>query len=264
MSKTDLQGKVAIVTGASQGIGRAEAIEFVREGACVVAAARSKTGCEETVSLAKAAGHESGGDAIAIPTDVSRSEDVQRMIQAAVDSFGGLDVLVNNAGISIDLPVEELTEEEWDRVIDINLKGHFLCAKYAIPHLRARGGGVIINMSSVLGMSAMPRIAAYCSTKYAIMGLTQVLALELARDGIRVNAIAPGSVDTAMLWGTLKGEELEQARQICTEAQPVGYIGTPQQIARAAVWLAKNEVDFMTGSCLLIDGGMMAKFPGPL
>ncbi len=137
MSKTDLQGKVAIVTGASQGIGRASVIELAREGACVVAAARSKAGCEETVVLAQAAAGGSGGKAIAVPTDVSRSADVQRLVETTVDTFGGLDVLFNNAGISIDLPVEELSEEEWERVIDINLKGHFLCAKYAIPHLRA-------------------------------------------------------------------------------------------------------------------------------
>jgi NAD(P)-dependent dehydrogenase (short-subunit alcohol dehydrogenase family) len=260
MPQRSLEGKVAIVTGASQGIGRASVIEFAREGAKVIAAARSQAGCEETVRLAC----DAGGEALAVPTDVSVSADVRRMIQAAVDTYGGLDILFNNAGLSIDKPVVELAEEEWDQVIDVNLKGHFLCAKYAIPHMRARGGGVIINMSSVLGMSALPKIAAYCSTKYGILGLTQVLALELARDRIRVNAIAPGSVDTAMLWGSLQGEALEEARALCTEAQPVGYIGTPEQIGRAAVWLARNEVDFMTGATLLIDGGMMAKFPGPM
>jgi len=260
MTEKSLQGKVAIITGASQGIGRASAIEFACQGARVAVAARSPSGCQETVRLAQ----EAGGQAIAVPTDVSKSGEVQRLIQVTIETFGGLDILFNNAGISIDRPVEELSEEEWNQVININLKGHFLCSKYAIPHLKARGGGVIINMSSVLGCSALPKIAAYCSTKYAILGLTQVLALELARDHIRVNALAPGSVDTALLWGNLQGEELEAARQICTEAQPVGYIGTPEQIAKAAAWLAKNEVDFMTGACLLIDGGMMAKFPGPM
>jgi NAD(P)-dependent dehydrogenase (short-subunit alcohol dehydrogenase family) len=259
MTSSTLEGKVVIVTGASQGIGRAAALEFAREGAKVIAAARSKNGCEETVRLARGL----AGEILAVPTDVSKSEDVRRMIQTTVETFGGLDVLFNNAGLSIDKPVEELSEEEWDQVIDVNLKGHFLCAKYAIPYLKARGGGVIVNMSSVLGMSALPKIAAYCSTKYGILGLTQVLALELARDHIRVNAIAPGSIDTAMLWGAMQGNELEDARKICAEAQPVGYIGTPDQIAKAVVWLARNEVDFLTGTCLLIDGGMMAKFPGP-
>jgi len=255
-----LEGKVAIITGASQGIGRAAAIEFALQGARVIAAARSLAGCAETARLARM----QGGEVTAVQVDVSRSADVQRMIAVAVETYGGLDILFNNAGISIDKPVEDLSEEEWDQVIDTNLKGHFLCAKYAIPQLKTRGGGVIINISSVLGMSALPKMSAYCSAKYAILGLTQVLALELARERIRVNAIAPGSVDTALLWGNLQGEELELAREICTEAQPVGYIGTPEQVARAAAWLARNEVDFMTGACLLIDGGMMAKFPGPM
>ena len=128
---------------------------------------------------------------------------------------------------------------------------------------RSDEGSMRFRSAAVLGHSTFPNLAAYTSSKYAINGLTQVLALELARDHIRVNVIAPGSVDTQMLWGSLKGEALEEARRVCTEAQPVGYIGTPEQIARAAVWLAKNEVDFMTGATLLIDGGMMAKFPGP-
>ena len=157
-----------------------------------------------------------------------------------------------------------MTTTEWDQVIDTNLKGHFLCCKYAIPHLKARGGGVIINMSSVLGYTALPTVSAYCASKAAILALTRVLALELARDNIRVNVLAPGSVDTALLWNTVTDGNIEAARQQVAAAQPVGYIGTPEQIARAAVWLASNEVDFMTGATLLIDGGMLARFPGPL
>ena len=157
-----------------------------------------------------------------------------------------------------------MTATEWDQVIDTNLKGHFLCCKYAIPHLKARGGGVIINMSSVLGYTALPTVSAYCASKAGILALTRALALELARDNIRVNVLAPGSVDTALLWNTVTDGNVEAARCQVAAAQPVGYIGTPEQIARAAVWLASNEVDFMTGATLLIDGGMLARFPGPL
>jgi NAD(P)-dependent dehydrogenase (short-subunit alcohol dehydrogenase family) len=255
-----LTEKVAIVTGGGQGIGRASAIEFAREGAAVVVANRTAATGEQTVRLAEAA----GGQALFVSTDVGRSADVRRMIDIAVSTYGGLDVLFNNAGIEIDEPIEHLSEESWDRVMDTNLKGHFLCAKYAIPHLKARGGGAIINMSSVLGYTALPSVGAYCATKAAIIALTKVLALELARDNIRVNALAPGSVDTPMLWGTVAPDEMEQTRELVAESQPVGYIGTPEQIARAAVWLASNEVDFLTGETILIDGGMLAQFPGPI
>ncbi len=255
-----LEGKVAIVTGAGQGIGRATAVEFAREGAQVAVANRTVSKGEETAQLARAA----GGEAIFVATDVSRAEDVRRLIDTTVIKFGGLDVLFNNAGIGCGKFVADMTEEEWDRVIDTNLKGHFLCAKYAIPHLKARGRGMIINMGSVLGPTALPGASAYCATKAAIEGLTRALALELARDHIRVNTLAPGSVDTAMLWEGVSPEQLAEARRQVTEAQPVGYIGTPEQVARAAVWLASNEVDFMTGATLLVDGGILARFPGPL
>jgi NAD(P)-dependent dehydrogenase (short-subunit alcohol dehydrogenase family) len=190
--------------------------------------------------------------------------DVRRLIDATVAAYGGLDILFNNAGIDVHEPTEQMTEETWDRVMTTNLKGHFLCAKYAIPHLKARGGGVIINMTSVLGRVAVAGYAAYCTTKAGIIGFTKALALELVRDNIRVNAIAPGSIDTPMLWANTPVEEMDEVRRQATESQPVGYIGRPEQIARAAVWLASREVDFMTGETLLIDGGMLAMWPAPV
>lgn len=259
MTKQSLEGKIAIVTGGGQGIGRATAIEFAREGASVTVATRTVANGEETVSIIRAA----GGKAIFVPTDVSSAEEVRRMVDATVSTFGGLDILFNNAGIGSGKYLVDLTEEEWDRVINVNLKGHFLCAKYAIPHLKARGGGVILNMGSVLGPSALPGTSAYCATKAAIEGFTRVLALELARDNIRVNTLAPGSIDTSMLWEGIPEDKLAESRRICIESQPVGYIGTPDQIGRAAVWLASREVDFITGTTLLIDGGILARFPGP-
>jgi len=255
-----LEGKVAIVTGAGRGIGRGAAVEFAREGARVVVANRTPETGLETVRLAQ----EAGGAAAFIRTDVRFAADARGLMETTATAFGGIDVLFNNAGVEIDRPIAELSEEEWDLVIDTNLKDHFLCAKYAIPHLKSRGGGVIINMSSVMGYTALPTVGAYCATKAGIIALTKTLALELARDNIRVNAVAPGSVDTDLLWATVPAEQLDAVRRQVAESQPVGYIGTPEQIGRAAVWLASNEVDFMTGATLLIDGDMLARFPGPL
>ncbi len=202
-------------------------------------------------------------EAIFVPTDVSRSDQVRRLVEATISEFGGLDILFNNAGIGCDRLLADIPEDEWNHVLAVNLTGHYLCCKYAIPHLRARGRGVIINMSSVLGFTALPGASVYCATKAAILGLTRALALELASEGIRVHTLAPGSVDTPMLWEGVSHAEMESTRRDVTAAQPVGYIGTPEQIAEAAVWLAANEVDFMTGAPLLIDGGILARFPAP-
>lgn len=258
-----LSQKTAIVTGAGTGIGRAIAIEFARLGMWVTVCNRSPKTGEETTGLANQAGAQTGGRAIFVATDVSKSADVQQMVGTTVETFGGLDVLVNNAGLGITKPLEEFSEEEWDKVIDINLKGHFLCSKYAIPHLKARGGGVIINMSSVLGFVGLPNKSAYCSTKSAILGLTRVMALELAPFNIRVNCLAPGSTDTPMMWQGLSPQQVEVARKEQAEVHPVGYIADPEQVARAAVFFARREIDFMDGTFLLMDGGSLAKFPGP-
>lgn len=254
-----LENKTAIVTGAGQGIGRAIAVQFAREGARVVVANRTPATGEETVCLAR----EVGGEARFVQTDVSCANDVMRLVATTVELYEGLDILVNNAGVGHDSPIADLSEEEWDYVIDVNLKGHFLCSKYAIPHLRDRGGGAIINMASVLAYTALPGIGAYCASKSGILGLTRVLALELAQDNIRVHVLAPGSIDTDMMWEGVTEDQMAVTRQEVAAAQPVGYVGRPGQIARAAVWLATNEVDFMTGSTLLVDGGILARFPGP-
>lgn len=254
-----LDGRVAIVTGGGRGIGRAAVLEFAREGARIVVADRMGATGEETAGLVRAA----GGEAIFVQSDVSLSSDARRLVESTVDVFGGLDILFNNAGIAKDALLADMSEEDWDQVIDTNLKGHFLCSKYAIPYLKLRGGGVIINMSSVMAFTALPMGGAYCASKAGILGLTRVLAVELARDNIRVNALAPGNIDTAMLsLGTTDVPGVGVRREVA-EAQPVGYIGTPEQIARVAVWLASNEVDYMAGTTLVVDGGILARLPGP-
>lgn len=257
-----LKGKVAIVTGAGTGIGRAIAIEFAREGAKVVACNRSSKTGEETIRQANEAGINASGRAIFLSTDVSDSRSVQNLIAHTIETFGKLDILVNNAGITSKVPIEDLDEETWDRVMDINLKGHFLCSKYAIPYLKASGEGVIINMSSVLGYVGLAEKAPYCSSKAAILGLTRVMALELAPYNIRVNVLSPGSIETPMIWQNMSPEEIEVARREQAKAHPVGYIADADQIGRAAVWLASREVDFMHGASLLIDGGSLSKPPG--
>lgn len=259
-----LKDKVAIVTGAGTGIGRAIAIEFAREGANVAICNRSPTTGEETSRLANDAGKASGSQATFISADVSKSTDVRNVIDTCVETFGRLDILVNNAGINSKLPIEDLDEETWDYVIDVNLKGHFLCTKYAIPHLKASGAGVVINMSSVLGYVGLAEKAPYCASKSAIIGLTRVMALELAPYNIRVNVLSPGSVDTPLLWMGIPQEEVELAKKEQGSAHPVGYISDAGQIARAAVWLASREVDFMHGASLLIDGGSLCKPPGSI
>lgn len=251
-----LRDKVAVVTGAGTGIGRATAVLFAREGARIVVGNRTPATGEETVNQIRQA----GGEGRYVKTDVSRSEDARNIINTAVQAYGQLDILFNNAGIGG--PGKELadtTEEEWDLIINVNLRGHFLCAKYAIPHMRARGGGVIINMSSVLGYLMLPHCTAYCTTKAAIIGLTKAMSLELARDNIRVNCLVPGSIDTPMMWEGLTEEEKRDIEPEVADAEPLGRVGAPEEIATAALFLATEDSSFMTGAPLIVDGGLLAK-----
>jgi len=249
-----LQDKVAVITGAGSGIGQATALLFAEEGAKVVVADYSVEGGEETVKLVK----EKSGEAIFVAVDVSRAADVQKMIKTAIDKYGRLDILHNNAGIIGPLgPTENVSEADWDRVLSVNLKGVFLGSKYAIPHMLKQGGGVIINTASIAGLVGLTNIPAYCASKGGVVSLTKAIALEYARKNIRVNCICPGAIKTPMLY-RVTGAQLEAEKLPC-EDQPIGRCGEPEEIARAALYLACEQSSFVTGTALIVDGGLTAQ-----
>ena len=248
-----LDGKVAIVTGAGSGIGRATALLFAREGAKVVAADCVKQQGEAVAEDIRKA----GGQAAFVNVDVASPEDVQRMVRTAVETYGRLDVLFNNAGVEGEqAPTADCTLENWDRVININLKGVFLGMKYAIPELRKAGGGSIINNASVAGIVGFLGIPAYCASKGGVIQLTKTAALEYAREHIRVNAICPGVIATPMVERFIGGDP---ARQQAMEAlEPVGRFGRPEEVAQLALFLAGDAAPFCTGAPFIIDGGFVA------
>lgn len=254
MSK--LEGKVAIVTGAASGIGRASAILFASEGAKVAVADVNSSAGEETVDLIRAA----GGTARFVHTDVSRSSDVEALLAATADAFGGVDVVYNNAGIAVFKGVADTTDEEWRRVLGVNLDGVFYGIRAAVPYLRRRGGGSIIITASVHSIATGPGIAAYAATKGAVLALTHAASLDLAPYKIRVNCILPGAIDTPLHWANLKaiGDPEVEAKKV-REAEPLGRQGKPEEIARAALFLASEDSSFATGGAFPIDGGLLAR-----
>lgn len=250
----EMNGKVALVTGAGAGIGKACALAFARAGASVLVSDVDETGGEETVALAE----EQGGRASFFRSDVSRSADARALVAAAVESYGGLDYAVNNAGIEgIQAPTAECSEENWDRTIAVNLKGIWLCMRYEIPELLDRGGGAIVNMASVAGLVGFRNLPAYCASKGGIVQLTKTAALEYATQGIRINAICPGVILTAMV-ERLLGSDPENEKAF-TQLEPVGRFGRPEEIADAALWLCSDAASFVTGHSLTVDGGLVAQ-----
>jgi NAD(P)-dependent dehydrogenase (short-subunit alcohol dehydrogenase family) len=244
-----LSGKVALVTGGGGGIGRSTAIRFAKEGAKVTVADIDSLGGEETVSLIK----QNGGEALFIKTDVKDGKQISEAVTTTVNAFGGLNILFNNAGIAnSEVKSIELDEEEWDRVIDINLKGVFLGIKYAVPELIKSGGGAIINTSSLLGLKGKKYQAAYNASKAGVVLLTQNAALEYGKNNIRVNAIAPGVIDTNIIesW-----KQDERKWPIISRANALGRIGNPDEVANAVLFLASDEASFVTGATLSVDGG---------
>jgi NAD(P)-dependent dehydrogenase (short-subunit alcohol dehydrogenase family) len=248
-----LKDKVAVVTGAGLGIGRAIAGTFAREGARVVVADLNEEAGREAVERIGA----QGGSTCFVRTDVARHEDIQRMVDMALETYGRLDILVNSAGIYTRGDVVDTSLETWERVLAVNLTGVFLCCKAAIPAMREAGGGAIVNISSSVGWGyAAPGIAAYAASKFGVTGLTKAMACDHLPDHIRVNCICPGPTDTPLLRASRPPDQF----QAFVEAQPIGRLGTPDEIAAAALFLASDEASFVTGVAMPVDGGQAA-FP---
>lgn len=251
-----LEDKVALVTGGASGIGRATALTFAREGAKLIIADMHADGGQQTVHMIT----ENGGEAIFAQVDVSRAAEVEAMISQAVATYGRLDCAHNNAGIGSRprAPLHECSEETWDRVLDINLKGVWLCMKYEINHMLTQGGGSIVNTASILGLvGSWSGSSAYCASKHGVVGLTKTAALEYARSGIRVNAVCPGYIRTPLLDSTLTSRP-DMEDQIVSR-HPVGRMGCPEEIAEAVVWLCSDAASFVTGHTMTVDGGYVAQ-----
>jgi NAD(P)-dependent dehydrogenase (short-subunit alcohol dehydrogenase family) len=246
-------GKVALVTGGSSGIGRATALCFAREGAKVVVAARRSDEGEQTAHLIQ----ESGGEAVFVKTDISRGAEVQAMVATCLATFGRLDYACNNAGIEgPNVPTIDCREEDWEAVIDINLKGTWLCLKYEIPPMITQGGGAIVNMASIGGLIGFPGLGPYVATKHGIIGLTKTVAMEHAQHHIRVNAVCPGLIDTPMA-DRFTGGPASDTEQFILSLKPMRRRGTPTEIAEAVVWLCSDAASFVTGHSMIVDGGFL-------
>jgi NAD(P)-dependent dehydrogenase (short-subunit alcohol dehydrogenase family) len=249
------KNKSVIVTGAASGIGRAAAVLFAEKGASVTISDVDKTGLEETAQIIK----ESGGSFFSILTDVSLESDVQKLVSSAADRFGGLYAACNNAGVGGSLaPTADYSTEEWDRVMNINLRGQWLCMKYQIPQMLKQNGGAIVNISSILGKVSFAGAPAYVAAKHGLIGLTKTAALDYSAQGIRVNAVAPAFIETPMLEKAgLTGNP--ETKQSLVDLHPIGRLGHPAEVASAIVWLCSEEASFITGHTLLVDGGYTAK-----
>lgn len=249
-----LDGKVVIITGGGSGIGRATAVVFAKEGARVVVADWIAEGGKETVGMIK----EAGGEALFIKTDVSKAEDIENMIKTTINTFGKLDILMNIAGIvGEEVSTIDCTEEVFNKIIAVNLKGVWLGMKYAIPEMLKTGGGSIVNTASIAALEAYKGIPAYAASKGGVISMSRVAAIEFASKNIRVNCIAPGHIATPLFLGCWPPDKLKHLEDIA----PQGRLGKPEEIARVALFLASDESSHITGQTVVADGGVTARIP---
>lgn len=250
----EFEGKVALVTGGGSGIGRASAIALAREGAQVVIGNRNGERGEETVAMIQKA----GGTASFKRTDVLVTNDIEALVNYAVKEYGGLDFAFNNAGVEGDVaPLVDQTEANYNAVMDVNVKGVWLSMKYEIPRMLQRGGGAIVNCSSVAGLIGFPNMAIYMASKHAVIGLTKVAAIEYSAQKIRVNAVNPAVIDTEMVDRLAEG--LNMKKEDLVQFHPIGRLGNAEEVAEAVVWLCSKKSSFVTGHSLLVDGGFTAR-----
>jgi NAD(P)-dependent dehydrogenase (short-subunit alcohol dehydrogenase family) len=247
------EGKVALVTGAAAGIGRTASQYYARDGAQVVVSDINESGGKETVEMISKA----GGEAIFLKADVSNPGEVQSLMNEAVDRLGRLDIAFNNAGVGGEQnPIADYSLEGWDQLIGVNLSGVFYCMKYEIPAMLAGGGGVIVNMASILGRVAFANSPAYVTSKHGVVGLTQNAAVEYGQQGIRVNAVGPGFIRTPMISDII---EDPSTRDMLVGLHPIGRLGEPEEVAELVVWLSSEKASFITGAYYPIDGGYLAR-----
>jgi NAD(P)-dependent dehydrogenase (short-subunit alcohol dehydrogenase family) len=250
MANLNLDGKAVLVTGAASGIGRASAVAFADEGALVTVADLDDAGGNETVALIE----KRGGTARFHRADLTRAVEVSAAVEGVMSAFGRIDCAHNNIGTTgAGAFTADYSEEEWDRVVDVNLKSVFLALKYEVPPMAAHGRGAIVNTSSGAGLVGFPGLPAYVATKHAVVGLTRAAALEYVKAGVRINAICPGSTRTAMLEGFMGGDPKIEA--MMTTASPIGRLARPEEIAAAVVWLCSDAASFVVGHAMAIDGG---------
>src|SRR5438445_1194135 len=246
--------KVAIVTGASSGIGRTTAVALAKEGIKVSLAARRDKEAKETLLLVKQA----GGDGIFVKTDVSNEDDVKSLVEKTIKTYGRLDYAFNNAGV-VEEPASFTTKTSsiFDKIMAVNVKGVWLSMKYEIPQMLKNGGGAIVNNSSVYGVIGHPQLPIYVASKHAVLGLTRAAALEYAKSGIRINSVAPGAIETEMMEQSIGNDK--QLREALVALHPIGRAGKPEEIANAVVWLLSDKASFVTGHTLLVDGGWVGR-----